>query len=246
LVFPLGATPVACTATDAAGNVATAGFSVRVHDTTPPTVTPPASITVPATEASGARGTRSALLHNYLNGGVAVDTVDVSPTRLSPKIGATDVGDTSLFGLGTTVVTFPFADDSGNIGQAASAVTVEIGVPALALQVTGHAWHAPGILAVDIELTNRGTGNARRTRLQRLEFRTLSHHGAVSLNRQLSPKLPLAMGDLDVGAGATVRLYLNVPSTVRRFSMAAVGTMHDVAGGRLEFSAAQTLTPAPR
>jgi RNA polymerase sigma factor (TIGR02999 family) len=173
----------------------------------------------------------------------AVDTVDGSPTRLAPRVGATEVNDTSLFGLGMTAVTFRFADESGNVGEAASAVTVEIGVPALALQVIGHAWHAPGILAVDVQLKNRGTGHARRTRLQRLEFKTLNHHGAVSLNRQLSPQLPLALGDLDVGAGVTVRLYLNVPATARRFSISAVGTMLDVAGAKLKFSSAQAVIP---
>jgi hypothetical protein len=242
-VFPLGATPIVCTATDDAGNVATAAFSVRVHDTTPPMVSPPPSIIVPATEAAGARGTASALLSAYLKSGAAVDTVDGSPTRLAPRVGATDVDDTSLFALGTTAVAFRFADDSGNVGEAVSEVTVEIGVPGLALDVMGHAWHAPGILAVDVRLTNRGTGHARRTRLQRLDFRALRHYGAVTLNRQLSPELPLALGDIDVSAGVAVRLYLNVPSTVRRFSMTAVGTMQDVAGMRLRFSAAQAVIP---
>ena len=48
-------TSVTCTATDAAGNVATGSFDVVVQDTTAPQVLTP-QITVAATEAAGARG----------------------------------------------------------------------------------------------------------------------------------------------------------------------------------------------
>src|SRR5205823_2131737 len=54
--FPLGATTVACTASDTHGNTRTASFSVIVVDTLAPSVTPPAAITVAATEINGARG----------------------------------------------------------------------------------------------------------------------------------------------------------------------------------------------
>src|SRR5437867_1069387 len=46
--FPLGSTTVTCTATDSAGNAGTATTTVLVHDTTPPVVKPPKSITVVA------------------------------------------------------------------------------------------------------------------------------------------------------------------------------------------------------
>jgi hypothetical protein len=38
-VFPVGTTPVACTATDAAGNSSTCSFNVTVNDTEPPVAT---------------------------------------------------------------------------------------------------------------------------------------------------------------------------------------------------------------
>src|SRR5207244_5927963 len=54
--LPLGTTMVTCSASDGSGNTSAGAFGVTVHDTTPPAVTPPASITVAATEAGGARG----------------------------------------------------------------------------------------------------------------------------------------------------------------------------------------------
>lgn len=47
--FALGSTTVTCTATDNAGNLASGSFSVKVQDTTAPTLTVPADITEEAT-----------------------------------------------------------------------------------------------------------------------------------------------------------------------------------------------------
>src|SRR5690606_29651414 len=47
-VFPLGATTVTCTATDAAGNEARVTFTVTVVDTTPPTLSTPPDLTFEA------------------------------------------------------------------------------------------------------------------------------------------------------------------------------------------------------
>ena len=55
--FPVGTTTVTCTATDAAGNVGTGTFTITIvapgGDTTPPTITVPASWTNSTTSASG-------------------------------------------------------------------------------------------------------------------------------------------------------------------------------------------------
>ena len=96
----------------------------KTADTTPPVVTPPDDLTVPATEAGGARGSASPTLAAFLIGGSAVDNVDPSPTRLSPQVGGVNVDNNTLFALGTTTVTFRFQDASGNIGTATANVTV--------------------------------------------------------------------------------------------------------------------------
>ena len=51
------------------------------------------------------------------------------------------------------------------------------------------------------------------------------------------------MGSLDVGATSVVRLYLNVPATVTRFSITENGTLQDVAGTSFSYSLAQSVIP---
>ena len=53
-VFPLGAMPVAVTATDAAGNQSQVTFTVTVRDTTAPVLSQPSDITAEATDGTGA------------------------------------------------------------------------------------------------------------------------------------------------------------------------------------------------
>ena len=107
--FPLGATPVTCTATDTAGNVGQATFAVQVVDTTGPTVTQADILGVEATSAAGAVVSFAPTV---------TDAVDPSPTLVcTPASGAT-------FALGTTPVTCTATDASGNGGQATFAVQV--------------------------------------------------------------------------------------------------------------------------
>ena len=108
--FELGTTTVNCSATDAAGNVGTASFTVTVEDTTAPVVTPATNITREATSAAGAVVTYS--------GASASDLVDgsITPT-CTPASGGT-------FALGATTVTCEATDDAGNTGQASFTVTV--------------------------------------------------------------------------------------------------------------------------
>jgi phosphatidylglycerophosphate synthase len=108
--FPLGATMVDCSATDAAGNTATGSFSVTVQDTTPPAVTVPTDITAEATSAAGAVVTFSASATDLVDGAVA--------TTCAPASGST-------FPLGPTEVTCSATDAAGNTGSASFSVTVQ-------------------------------------------------------------------------------------------------------------------------
>jgi lysophospholipase L1-like esterase len=108
--FPLGSTEVTCTATDQAGNVARATFTVNVRDTTPPAIVAP-DLTVEATSAAGAL-----VLFSQLQ---VTDIVDPDPTfELSLASG-------SLFPLGTTRVTCAAMDKSGNVTSTTFLVTVQ-------------------------------------------------------------------------------------------------------------------------
>jgi YVTN family beta-propeller protein len=112
--FPLGATPVTCTATDAHHNTATASFHVTVQDTTAPVVTVPANITVPATGPGGAVATFTSSFSDLVDG--------TGTATCAPASGST-------FAFGTTTVTCSATDGAGNTGHASFTVTVQPTVP---------------------------------------------------------------------------------------------------------------------
>lgn len=117
-VFPLGTTPVACTATDEAGNDASGAFDVTVQDKGKPVVTVPASITAEATSADGADVDFSSS---------ALDDVDGPLTPTCDAVPGT-------FPLGTTEVTCGATDAAGNSSDASFSITVEdTTAPALTL-----------------------------------------------------------------------------------------------------------------
>jgi len=84
-------------------------------DTTPPVVTPPAAITVPAQNAGGTFASHP-LIEAFLNGATALDNVD----GVLEAFGETPI----LFPLGETVFVFSATDAAGNTGTATARVTV--------------------------------------------------------------------------------------------------------------------------
>ena len=112
--FAVGQTAVDCSATDAAGNLATGSFTVTVQDTTPPTVTVPDPIAVEATGPDGATADFTASASDLVDGAVA--------TTCAPASGST-------FGLGATTVTCSATDAHGNTGTAQFSVTVQDTTP---------------------------------------------------------------------------------------------------------------------
>ncbi|MEA2217713.1 MAG: hypothetical protein QOJ35_339 [Solirubrobacteraceae bacterium] len=107
-VFPIGTTTVACTATDTSANTTMATFTVRVADTTPPTIAVPANIAAQATSSAGAVVSYAAS---------ADDVVGVASFGCVPASGAT-------FPAGTTTVTCSAADAAGNGAHATFTVAV--------------------------------------------------------------------------------------------------------------------------
>ncbi len=108
--YPLGSTPVTCTATLLDSSVVSKNITVTVTDTTPPAVTAPANVTASTTDASGTNVT-------FPNAS-ATDIVDGSlPAPCSPGSG-------SKFPVGTTTVTCSATDSHGNTGHASFTVTV--------------------------------------------------------------------------------------------------------------------------
>lgn len=110
---------------DRLGAAATDDCSFRVIDTTAPSVTPPATISVAATFRGGARVRDSAGIRDFLAGATCRDLVDASPTQLTPLLaGAVEVTSATIFPIGSTSVTFRCRDRFGNIGTAQSRVKV--------------------------------------------------------------------------------------------------------------------------
>lgn len=206
-------------------------------------VTAPANITVPATQSGGTTGSAWPALAAFLAGGSAVDNLDPSPIRLTPQAAGAPVNNATLFPVGTTTVTFLFQDHSGNVASASATVTVTVGIPRVTGSVAGVGTDSSGAIYADIVLTNTGTGNARNLTINSLVFRTLSGTGTVTNDAALSPSLPLAIGNLDLGAPVRTRLYLNVPSTVLRLSITESGPVQDVIGTNYSYSTAESFVP---
>jgi hypothetical protein len=113
--FPLGATQVACTATDSSGNVGRTVFTVNVADTTDPVVSAGVNQTVEATSAEGALVSWNALTaHDTVSGDLPVTC---------------DPASESTFPLGATVVTCTATDGSSNEGAASFTITVQDKTP---------------------------------------------------------------------------------------------------------------------
>lgn len=108
--FPIAATTVACTATDAQGNKASGSFSVTIEDTTAPDITVPAPAPAEATGPGGAVVTFDAP--------TATDIVDPSVVVECDH----ESGDT--FPLGATKVTCTAEDAAGNEASESFTVTV--------------------------------------------------------------------------------------------------------------------------
>jgi len=105
--FAVGIHVVTWSATDGTGNTGTATQTVTVTDTTAPTVTPPADITVEATELP---------MPVALGAGTAIDLVDGALVPTPDDLGP--------FAIGAHVVTWSATDGAANTGTATQTVTV--------------------------------------------------------------------------------------------------------------------------
>jgi hypothetical protein len=116
-------------ATDAAGCVRRGSVHVEVASGGPPGVLPPSPVAVAQTGCVGtapvATGSKSPALGLFLSSGSATDPCDGQPTRLSPRVGGADAGESTAFPAGDTGVVFRYGDAAGNVGEATSVVTVQ-------------------------------------------------------------------------------------------------------------------------
>ena len=169
--FPIGTTPVTCTATDSSGNLATGTFNVVVADTTAPTVTVPANIVAEATSAAGAVVTFSASATDLIAGAL-------TPTCL-PASGAT-------FPLGITTVNCS-ASDGSNTGRASFTVTVRDTIPPAPITISA----SPMLLwppdrsqvTVTVSVTARDAGSG----VARVNWSVVDEYGQVQPSGSITP-----------------------------------------------------------
>ena len=112
-LFPIGATTVTCTASDASRNIATRSFTVTVSDTdtTPPVLSLPANIALSTGNAAGTQVSwTTPLASDDRDGGV--------PVSCTPAAG--------LFAVGVTTVTCTATDAGGNTATGTFTVTVTL------------------------------------------------------------------------------------------------------------------------
>lgn len=215
-VFPFSgvgptSTTVTCSATDAAGNIATRNFVVTVQDTTAPAVTAPPAITVAATQATGARGNvpqapDTPLLLLFLQDGSASDIADAQPLRLpvqhvvcgNPSSLPEAITDSTLFAVGQNCVEFQFRDGSGNIGRAAG--TLQVSPP------IGGPVDVAGVPVVARDLANQPQPVTTT-------FAVLDQPGLVTA-RPISPPLPPPNGVTFMGPVFDIRSTALAPPAV--------------------------------
>jgi hypothetical protein len=109
--FAIGTTDVSCTATDAAGNSASATFKIHLVDTTAPLVSPRPDVIVEATSAAGAVASWAPVTATDLVDGTVV-------ASCTPASG-------SAFAMGPTVVRCTASDAAGNASATSFIVRVE-------------------------------------------------------------------------------------------------------------------------
>src|SRR5439155_15661685 len=128
----------------------------------------------------------------------------------------------ATFPIGTTTVNCsaqnPIGPPLSFPATGSFTVTVNVGAPSLSLALKGTGSDPNGFW-IDLRLTNNGTGHARNVAINSLVFRTLTGRGVVTYRPALSGPLPINIGSIDVGNSQIVRLYMNVPPTVLRFSI---------------------------
>jgi hypothetical protein len=114
--FPKGVTTVTGTATDSAGNTATATFTVTVNDTEPPAITAPANVTVGTGPGSTTAG---AVVSDAMLGAASA-----SDNCAGVTLARSGVPAGNFFLVGTTTVTYTATDAAGNTASTTQTVTV--------------------------------------------------------------------------------------------------------------------------
>ena len=148
-VFPLGTTTVTYTATDAAGNIATATQTVTLVDDTRPTITAPANV------IRAASGITTLVTDAELGTATAADNCPgVTIARSGVPAG-------NLFPHGTTTITYTATDASGNTASATQTVTVNATATSVCVFVRSYIANAGIANSLCVKLDAAAAARAR-------------------------------------------------------------------------------------
>ncbi len=148
-ILPMGETVITFSVTDVSGNSVQMERSYTVADLHGPEITPPADLTLAATDSQGIASAEIDL-KSFLEGVSAIDKIDGPITTIINS----DIPETLLFG--TTTVTFSATDAAGNTSTVSASITLlDQEPPTLTLPVesiTIEAYDRFGLSARDAEL----------------------------------------------------------------------------------------------
>jgi hypothetical protein len=139
---------------------------------------------------------------------------------------------------GPVTITATFSGVSGAASLTVTAATG--GNPGFAGSILDEGSVSAGVVFVDLQIKNIGTGTGNSVLINQVLFRSASGTGPVTIDSS-SPSLPIAIGNLAVGQTATVRLFLDVPANVTRFSMTENGTAQNNSGMTGTFSTSEVV-----
>ena len=142
---PLGTTTVTYTATDQSGNQSSCTTTITVVDTTPPSISCPAPITVEATSVAGA----------FVTPGVATASDIAGPVTITGPGAGT-------YPLGTTTTTYTATDAVGNTSSCNSSITVhDTTTPMITITTPAHTVYAIGqVVNASYSCSDTGSGVA--------------------------------------------------------------------------------------
>jgi hypothetical protein len=130
-------------------------------------------------------------------------------------------------------------DNAPGSPQVVSLSGQAFGKPRLSAGIVGQSPSGTTITAT-LQITDDGTGAAQQVWINAIRFETLDGTGTVTL---VNPSLPVSVGNLAIGASADVTLTLDVPATVKKFSLTEKGTLQNLAGNAFNFAEAEVIYP---
>jgi uncharacterized repeat protein (TIGR01451 family) len=159
-IFPVGDTDITYTAADNSGNSITAHQHVTVVDDTPPTVTPPAAVTL----HTGAGATSCGVTVTDLDGTLGIGSATDNCTGVG-AVTRSGVPPGNNFPVGPTTLTYSATDAHGNTSSATQLVTVvddtppTVTAPGAVTLYTGAGATSCSVTVSNLDAT-LGTGSA--------------------------------------------------------------------------------------